>query len=318
MGRHAASHSWDCDLGHNPLSPWDDRHDTIRVTSEVGPMCELFGIKMLSELAYTRRGQGEPLVLLHGIGHRHGAYDPVIDELAKDFDVIAADLPGLGDSPGLPEGVPYTTENVVRALAENFDRWGISRPHVVGNSLGGMFSIALAQLGHVRSATCLAPAGYFRPWNLLRAGGTLLPLKLGSYLPASALRQFSKLKFGRKFIGWSLYAHPERHDSASTFADSMAMKRGPGFWAYFVRCIPLGFSTPRVFRGVATVPITIAWGNKDRVLHPTQALLARKRLRGISFVGLLDCGHVPMADSPTQVVAAIRNTAAKASGQLNA
>ncbi len=267
---------------------------------------------MLIELAHTRTGHGEPLVLLHGIGHRRAAFEPIIAQLAEQYDVIAVDLPGLGDSPGLPEGIAYTTENVVRVLAENFAQWGITRPHVVGNSLGGMMSIALAQLGHVRSVTALAPAGYFRPWNLLRAGGTLLPLKLGAYMPSSFLRQFAKLKFGRKFIGWSLYAHPERHSSQDTYLDSLAMKKGPGFWAYFVRCIPLGFSTPRVLRGVASVPITIAWGDKDRVLHPSQANLARKRLSGLQFIGLLDCGHVPMADSPVQVLDAITQTTAKA------
>lgn len=267
---------------------------------------------MLSEMAYTRRGQGEPLVLLHGIGHRRAAYEPVLDELARHYDVIAADLPGLGDSPPLPHGTGYSAENVAAAIAENFTAWGVDRPHVVGNSLGGLLSIALAQRGDVRSATCLSPAGYFRPWSLLQATVTLLPLKLGSYLPKRVLRAVSRLPIGRRLIGFSLYSHPDRYTAERVYGDALAMRHGQGFWRYFIRCFPLGFTSPESFRGSARVPITIAWGDKDLILHKSQAKLAAKRMRGVEFVTLADCGHVPMGDSPEQVVAAIRATTARA------
>lgn len=267
---------------------------------------------MLSELAFTRRGQGDPLVLLHGIGHRHAAFDPVFDELARHYDVIAADLPGLGDSPPLPRGVGYSAENVAAAIVENFEVWGIEKPHVVGNSLGGLLSIALAQRGDVASATGLSPAGYFRPWSLLQATLTLVPLKLGSYLPDPALKLLSRTTFGRFVVGVALYERPGRYTPERVYGDALAMKRGKGFWRYFFRCFPLGFTSPESFRGSARVPITIAWGDKDLILHKSQAKLAAKRMKNAEFVTLTDCGHVPMGDSPEQVIAAIRATTARA------
>ena len=47
---------------------------------------------MYSELAYTRRGSGDPLVLIHGIGHRRQAWDPVFDQLAESYDDIMVGL----------------------------------------------------------------------------------------------------------------------------------------------------------------------------------------------------------------------------------
>lgn len=267
---------------------------------------------MLSELAFSRRGQGEPLVLLHGIGHRHAAFEPVFDELARHYDVIAADLPGLGDSPPLPAGTGYSVENVIAAITENFEKWGVDRPHVAGNSLGGLVSLALAQSGHARSATGLSPAGYFRPWSLLQATGTLLPLKLGGYLPNPVLRLVSRTTFGRFLIGFTLYHRPGRYSPEHVYADALAMKNGKGFWAYFFRCFPLAFRTPKLLCGAARVPITIAWGDKDLILNKSQAKLAAKRMTGVEFVTLKDCGHVPMGDSPEQVIAAIRATTARA------
>jgi pimeloyl-ACP methyl ester carboxylesterase len=55
-------------------------------------------------LAYHRAGGGEPLVLLHGLGETHVGWRPVLAELARDYDVIAFDLPGFGGTPALPAG----------------------------------------------------------------------------------------------------------------------------------------------------------------------------------------------------------------------
>src|SRR4051812_529805 len=51
------------------------------------------------ELVHERRGSGEPLVLLHGIGSRWQVFAPVIDDLAAEFEVWAVDMPGFGASP---------------------------------------------------------------------------------------------------------------------------------------------------------------------------------------------------------------------------
>ena len=57
---------------------------------------------------HHRAGAGEPLLLLHGVGHRWGAWAPVLPDLERTFDVIACDSPGFGGSEPLPAGVPRT------------------------------------------------------------------------------------------------------------------------------------------------------------------------------------------------------------------
>ena len=98
---------------------------------------------MTTHLAYTRKGSGEPLVLIHGIGHRRQAWNPVLDVLAQQYDVIAVDLAGFGESDPYPAGTAYSMENACAILSQNFAEWGISRPHVVGNSLGGAIALEL-------------------------------------------------------------------------------------------------------------------------------------------------------------------------------
>ncbi len=129
------------------------------------------------DLAYTRRGTpgAPPLVLLHGIGHRRQAWDPVIEELARDYDVIAPDLSGFGESPAFAGGIRYSMDNACDHLLTQFERWGVTKPHVAGNSLGGAIALELGARGLVASATALSPAGFFGPINRFQA---LLPLFL--------------------------------------------------------------------------------------------------------------------------------------------
>lgn len=108
-------------------------------------------------VAYERTGSGEPLLLLHGIGHHHQAWDPVLPVLAPERDVIAVDLPGFGVSPALPDGVPYDLGSVVPVLGAFCEALGVDRPHVAGNSLGGLLALELGREKLVRSVTALSP-----------------------------------------------------------------------------------------------------------------------------------------------------------------
>ena len=50
---------------------------------------------------FVRRGSGRPLLLVHGLGGSWRSWEPILDRLAAERDVIAVDLPGHGDTPPL-------------------------------------------------------------------------------------------------------------------------------------------------------------------------------------------------------------------------
>lgn len=258
---------------------------------------------MLPDLAYTRRGSGTPLVLLHGIGHRREAWDPIMDRLAEHFDVIAPDLSGFGQSPAFAGEVPYTMENACDHIADQFAVWGITKPHVVGNSLGGAISLELGSRGLVSSVTALSPAGFFGHVGRLQA---LVPLFLLRVLalttPKPILRFLADKPWGRRLIGWSLYTHPERHDAAETYGDAMALKHATAFERTAMAGVTYGFNSQ------VPVATTIAWGTKDRILPYAQSRTAKERLPKARHVALPNCGHVPMADDPELIVRIIEQT----------
>src|ERR1700761_1548896 len=112
------------------------------------------------KLNHRRSGTGEPLLLVHGIGSRWQMWEPVMERLAQDYDVIAVDLPGFGASPMPPPGTPPGIDSQVALVSEFLGQLGVERPHVAGNSMGGLLALEMATRGLARSATALSPAGF--------------------------------------------------------------------------------------------------------------------------------------------------------------
>jgi pimeloyl-ACP methyl ester carboxylesterase len=86
-------------------------------------------------LDHHRGGSGEPLVLIHGIGHTWRGWRPMLPLLEERFEVLAVDLPGFGRSAALPPGVESTPEALADAVEDEMGRAGFDRAHFSGNSL---------------------------------------------------------------------------------------------------------------------------------------------------------------------------------------
>ncbi|MFF5180239.1 alpha/beta fold hydrolase [Micromonospora sp. NPDC000316] len=253
-----------------------------------------------------RGGSGEPLVLIHGIGHRHQAWEPVFDRLAAHHEVIALDLPGFGNSPMPADGMPADMAATVAAVLPVLTEWGLDRPHVAGYSLGGAISLELAASGAVASATAFSPAGFFTPAERRRALAILRLLRVNSYLPAPIMRVALRSAYLRTVCFGSLVARPTLLDADRAFGDALALRRGLGFAAVARAARDYRFDGVRL--ADAAVPVTIGWGDCDRIFGVHQAERARSGLPAARVVTLPGCGHVPMSDDPDLVAALILET----------
>ena len=131
-------------------------------------------------LAFDRAGQGPPLVLLHGVGHRRQAWHPVLDRLTPHRNVYLVHLPGHGDSPPLrTKGQPVVDAMLAEVLAF-IDEHGLHQPHLAGNSLGGRLALEAGAAGKVASVTALSPAGFWRRDSDARYARTVFKLMQGA------------------------------------------------------------------------------------------------------------------------------------------
>jgi pimeloyl-ACP methyl ester carboxylesterase len=248
-------------------------------------------------LAYERAGSGPPLVLLHGVGHRRQAWDAVLDRLTPHRDVILADLPGHGESPPLLAGGRPVLEVMLGEVIALLASLGLERPHLAGNSLGGRLALEAAAAGQAASVTALSPAGFWTSEREYRYSRSVLAAMRGAarYLQPVA-PALARSTAGRALAYGAIVARPSRLSPEQALGDMAAFHAARDALQEVVEHI-----TPCHAQLPPAVPVTIAWGTRDRLLRPRQVLLAKARLPQARILPLPGCGHVPMTDDPVLV-----------------
>ena len=249
-------------------------------------------------LNYARRGSGEPLVLIHGVGGDWSSYKPVLDGLAAERDVIAIDLPGFGGSVPLPVGVEPTPSRLAVEAAALLDRLGLDKPAVVGHSMGGWVALELAAMGRAGPVTALAPALWsssraaaftteqLRPYLLLRSQG-------------ARLARLAAWRIPRTVLLWTNSAAPWRLPGA----DAGRLIEGAAGAAGFADTLTAMRSNRFERWDDVQVPVTIVWGDKERLILRRHAEpLAARKLPQARTYGLERCGHLVMWDRPEETL----------------
>lgn len=88
--------------------------------------------------AYREIGEGEPLVLVHGVGMRLEAWEPQMAVLSASHRVVALDMPGHGESAPLPAG--SRLPDFVAWLGRVLDDLGLDAVNLAGHSMGALIS----------------------------------------------------------------------------------------------------------------------------------------------------------------------------------
>jgi pimeloyl-ACP methyl ester carboxylesterase len=247
------------------------------------------------DLHHVRRGTGPQLVLIHGLGSEWEAWEPVLDALAREHEVIALDLPGFGASAPLPAGTRATIPALTDAVAAFLEREGIERPAVAGFSMGGAISLELARRGAVRSVVAISPAGF---WTDRERAFTQRSVRnarsLGGVMRPAVLRNpFARTVFLGQFFGRPWKVPPEAALRAvETLQAARALNEAND-----------AFSEYRFRRGeeLAHVPVTVAWGTRDFLLLPREGRRTPRLIPHARLVWLAGCGHIPFWDDPDTV-----------------
>jgi pimeloyl-ACP methyl ester carboxylesterase len=148
------------------------------------------------KIHYLVQGQGEPVVLIHGLyasAEMNWAPSGLIGDLAKDHRVIALDLPGHGRSDKPDDESAYGAQ-LVEDVVLLLDHLKIKRVHIVGYSLGGMVAVKFMAKHPERVISgSVGGMGWLREGSALAQIWERSPQREGSRTPSALIRTIGKL-----------------------------------------------------------------------------------------------------------------------------
>jgi pimeloyl-ACP methyl ester carboxylesterase len=213
---------------------------------------------------FRESGSGRPLVLLHGIGMSHAAWNAVIPHLSPTRRVIAFDIAGFGSTPPLPQGAPPAIANLAAALDRSICELGLERPiDMAGNSLGGTLALEAARIGLARRVVAISPAGLWKTHDSLHVkyvfgGLRFLAVHVPGLMKATLRRPW--LRELALALPISVGSRRMPVDDALRAVDDLAS--ATAFESTFI-------STRAPFSGAGiSVPVTVAFGACDWILPP--------------------------------------------------
>ena len=246
------------------------------------------------------RGQGPPLLLLHGTGASSHSWRGIAPLLEQRFRLIVPDLPGHGFTSGRLRGGP-TLDGMAEALGALLEALDVDRPQVAAHSAGAAIACRMAISRTVAgSITAFCPA-------LLPMGGAAAPL-FGNLAKALFLNPLAIGLFGavartpgqvERFLERSTGSRIDAEGLklyARLFADPDHLKGTVAMMANW-RLEPLERALPHL-----PVPLTIVHGADDRAIRSADARRAA-RLANAEFALLPGLGHLLHEEQPGQAAA---------------
>lgn len=259
-------------------------------------------------LNFSDKGNGPPLLLLHGFAQNSYAFRFIAPELASEHRVLCVDLKGFGESPK-PRGAGYSIYHQALSLLALIDELQLHDLAIIGHSFGGGTALALSLLLQARDPgrqTALVHIGGMcydqePPFGIDFLRKPFIPYLL---FPLFAVRTFVK----RGFLPAYFRAESLTDDAVRAYAAPLQQIAGKCAVLHAAREIrPPDVDDFTQRYPQLNIPTLILWGRHDRIVPlPLGERLARELPRAQMKI-FDECGHCPHEEKPQETVAAIRD-----------
>lgn len=245
-------------------------------------------------LHVEERGSGEPLLLIHGWGMHGGMWGSVAERLARDFRVIAVDLPGHGKSAGgrgSEEESCLTLDSIVDEFSAQFD----GPLNLCGWSLGGQVAMRWAQrhpqqvnrLALVASTPCFVRR---TDWDCAMAEQTLAEF-------AGALEQNYALTL-RRFLALQVRGSENERELLASLRNALFSRGEPELAALrsglnILRDCDLREALPQI-----AMPALVIAGARDTLTPPDASRYLAERMPQARLTVLAGAAHAPFLSHP--------------------
>jgi pimeloyl-ACP methyl ester carboxylesterase len=279
-----------------------------RENPPAGKILQMDGVR----LHYVERGEGEPLVLLHGNGSLIEDFETsgLIDLAARSYRVIVFDRPGFGHSER-PRSTIWTAEAQADLLYQALRQIGVQRATVFGHSWGASVAVALALKYEPMVKALVLASGYYYPTvraDVVALSGPAVPV-LGDVVRHTISPLLGRLMWPvlmRKIFGPA--GVPQKFES---FPSEMTMRPSQirASAAESALMIPGAFAVREGY-GDLKMPVVIIAGEDDRLIDINdQSAQLHRHIAHSTFHSVPGTGHMVHQTATKRVMAAIDEAA---------
>jgi pimeloyl-ACP methyl ester carboxylesterase len=260
-------------------------------------------------LHYVERGDGEPIVLLHGNGSMVQDFEcsGLIDLAAKQYRVIAFDRPGFGHSER-PRNVVWTPDAQAELLKLALEKIGVSKAIVLGHSWGASVAVAMALQYPSFVRGLVLASGYYYPSVRSDAAASLpasLPL-VGDILSHTLSPLVGRLAW--PMVMAKIFGPRSVPQKFSGFPKGMALRPSQlrAAAAEATLLIPDALMARGQY-GELKMPVVIIAGEQDKLIDiEDQSARLHSDIPHSSFHRLAGNGHMIQQTATEEVMSALR------------
>lgn len=280
-----------CVFGGNPLTAEErDGRRFIPLHERVYAAEDRYLDLSMGRVCYLEKGQGQPVILLHGLGANVGRWTDTVNALANQYRVLAFDLPGFGKSEKRNQS--YTITLFLRALEEFIAELELKDPLLIGHSMGGavVLEYLLKHREKTPRAVVVSPAG-------VRHSHSILGRILGAIL--------IRAPFSQRVVPRALgRCAVQRTEPILDMVFQASHAEQDPNWTKLRRVIRsstrslLAYSVQHRLHEIKT-PLLVVWGEEDSLQAPHLALTMHREIPLARIAMMPECGHYPMLEKPT-------------------
>jgi len=216
------------------------------------------------------------IVFIHGSGGDHTNWVYQYSALKNDFNVLAVELPGHGQSEGKGE---QSVSRYVEWMRKILDAYGIKKPILVGHSLGAAISLTFAvQHGELLAGIVTVGGGVTMLVNPAILDGLLSN-------PAPIIEMAAKLSLAKQ----------NREKFASALVDGFSKANPVVMHGDFTACSQLNLTDDI---GKISIPVLVICGAEDKMTPPENSQYLKDHIPGACMKLLENAGHFVMIESP--------------------
>ena len=237
-------------------------------------------------LYYKIEGEGDPLVLIHGLGGEHRSWDgPLKDRFLEHFQVVTVDLRGHARSSS--SGDTYTTKLFANDVLRLMNKLKVGPARVVGISMGGAVAMHLAAARPSKVKQLVLVDTWARCDEAARAC-------FHEWIEAckESQRLLRKVVLIRTATPEFLAANP---DFEGLFADIWPTTSGSAFRKSCQAC--LSHDATDVLEKIEA-PTLVMVGDRDILVPPRLSRELSKNIKNSRLRIIKGSGHVPWLDNP--------------------